>query len=100
MEDFTVYLQLWPGDADVYYQRGRSFLKLSRFREAINDFSQALRYSPEHHLAKLKRAEALYAADDPTGAVRDLQQLEQETPADWPYRSQVRAALQQLTGSK
>jgi len=39
--DFDQAIELWPGFADAYYNRGIIYFELGRYDEALRDFNQA-----------------------------------------------------------
>jgi len=41
-------IELYPGDADTYYQLGRIYVKKGMYVEAIGQYEQALKLKPEH----------------------------------------------------
>ena len=48
---FTSYLEVVKGDLETYYNRGRSFLELRRYEEALNDFNKAIEINPIDNLS-------------------------------------------------
>ena len=48
VEDYGRVIQFSPGDPSAYVYRGVARFALGRLEEAIQDFDEALRLSPEH----------------------------------------------------
>lgn len=66
----------------IWYQRGEQALKQSRAADAVEDFRNALAYSRDNNLYRLRLAQALMADHRPQEARSHLLSLWEEEPGD------------------
>ena len=66
----------------AWFERGEQALKRSRAAEAVEDFHNALAYSPDNDLYRLRLAEALMADRRPREARSHLLRLWEKEPGD------------------
>jgi tetratricopeptide (TPR) repeat protein len=67
--DFTTALKLDPKDAEVYFNRGTSYITLRDTDRAFADFTKALEVSPKYANAYWKKAAIYEMRGDIIGAV-------------------------------
>ena len=66
----------------VWFERGEQALRMARPAEAVEDFHNALAYSPDNDLYRLRLAEALMADNRPREARSHLLSLWEKEPGD------------------
>lgn len=74
IEDFNEAIQLNPGKATAYFNRGFLNNTVGRFEQAILDFSEAIQLLPNYDEAYFQRAIGRTQLEDLQGAVDDLGQ--------------------------
>lgn len=77
---FNRSLELRP-DPEVLVNRGNALLDLGRYDEAITDYTDALRLSPNRTQALVNRASAYFRTKRLDLALRDLNEAEKSDPA-------------------
>ena len=75
--DYTRAIELAPDDAKAkaYYSRGVVHDRMNQAREAIADFTEALRRNPEYVAALFARGQLYQQLGQPEEAVRDFEQV-------------------------
>ncbi|MBW4631103.1 MAG: caspase family protein [Iphinoe sp. HA4291-MV1] len=58
-------------DADVYNSRGLASFAFRKYKEAINDYNQAIRINPNFSLAYYNRGDAYFALGEKQKAIKD-----------------------------
>lgn len=85
-------LEAHPDDGRLYLFHGRYLFDAGRCREALADFDDAIRLSPDEALAHTSRGLAHLCLGDPQAAAKDFQR----SLAIDPNQPQVREALAQM----
>ena len=75
MARFTEALGEEPQDAEIYQQRGLSYLALERYREALADAIEATRLEPGDRESLRLRGRACFGVGDYDRAVADLVEI-------------------------
>lgn len=70
--DFSRAIALRPGFAAAYCERGRAYLRLGRYQEAIADHTRFIKCCPRNPDGYLRRAGALAGARELERAARDV----------------------------
>jgi len=70
---FDTAIEANPGHI-AYFQRGRTLMKLKKYRQAANDFSRVIEIKPKIHNAYFYRAKCLRKLGDKAVALDDMQQ--------------------------
>lgn len=73
-------LELDSTFTSAYFLRGYNYYLLNDYEEAINDFSSAIRFSPEYLDAFYYRGKSKQASGDFVGALRDLNRSRELNP--------------------
>lgn len=73
VDDYTVYLQLRPKNAEAYAERGYAYGHLGQNDRALEDYSRAIRTDPKSPEPYLGRAWAKMNEFDNAGALKDLE---------------------------
>ncbi|MBF0280784.1 MAG: tetratricopeptide repeat protein [SAR324 cluster bacterium] len=64
----------------VYYQRGKTWMALKQFPQAINDFNQFLKWHPDDKLSYISRAHAFAEIKNFQSALKDYERAMQLDP--------------------
>jgi tetratricopeptide (TPR) repeat protein len=80
LADYAKAIELAPDDEDAVRSRGRFYLALGKYAEAIKDFNRALELDEEDLESKLLRVRALQLNGDAKAARADLDELLKRQP--------------------
>ena len=72
LQELTRAMELAPGNGVLYYWRGDTFNRLTRYDEAIADFTRAIQLMPQDNSSRLGRGVAFLWKGEPAAAVPDL----------------------------
>ena len=68
----TMAIEIWPSEANFYYNRGCTFRALKDLPKAIADFSRAIELRPGYAKAFTNRGNCCLGIEDVTGAIADF----------------------------
>ncbi|TAG60861.1 MAG: tetratricopeptide repeat protein, partial [Oscillatoriales cyanobacterium] len=74
IDDFNQALQINPGRANTYFNRGLALFRINNDRSALADYTQAIQLNPSYAKAFANRGITLVRMGDRQGAIADLQQ--------------------------
>jgi tetratricopeptide (TPR) repeat protein len=74
-------LQLDPGDANSYCNRGQVLWKFGRLQEAITAYDQALRLDPDFFVAYMCRAAVYLGLGFPNAALSSVEEALRRDPS-------------------
>lgn len=70
--DLEKALLIDPGYIDAYITRADSYMRISKYKEALGDYSEAIRLNPGDHTIYSLRAECCIQTGDTISALNDL----------------------------
>jgi tetratricopeptide (TPR) repeat protein len=94
-------LEAEPAQAPVYFRRGRAYVQLGQWENAVADLARVVEVQPENVLAWHNRGYAQAARGRWTEAAADLTratQLKETTPEMWVHHALLRLQLQDVAG--
>ena len=100
-DNFNIALEMHPGYAEGYFQRGIFFYTVGEPQLAVMDFNDAMFFAKSDtlkHAALLNRGNALFMAGSKEKALRDFDSLATMYPDDITYKNNV-AATQSALGN-
>jgi len=71
VEEFSRAIEIYPGMADAFMERGIAYCILEEFERGIEDFNEAIRLEPDNAGAYCNRGLAWFELDDPERALQD-----------------------------
>jgi tetratricopeptide (TPR) repeat protein/predicted aspartyl protease len=81
--DLTRAVELAPGEADYFYERGMARWGNKEGDKALEDFGQAIKLKPDHVSALMARSELRARRHDPAEAIRpDLDAVDRAVPRE------------------
>gem|GEM_PF-361113 len=101
IEDFSKSLQLVK-NANTYLKRGYANYLLKNYREAIKDYTSAIRLVDSYEMAFYLRAMAKYDLNDYWGMIPDLDtvlELKHRNPEAFNYRAAAKYLLRDMKGA-
>src|SRR5215831_13661092 len=96
VDDLNKVIELKPGVADAYVERGMAFTQVRRFDDAIGDLTRAVEIDPKNVKAYAMRAQARLQAEANDDALSDVNQaleIANNDPLSLRVRGQVSEAL-------
>lgn len=69
--DYSMAVSLDKSDPDLYFNRGLSYLRADKFRNALEDFSKGLKSEPDRFVFYLERARAYIGLMEYDAALKD-----------------------------
>ncbi|MBW0432056.1 tetratricopeptide repeat protein [Leptospira yasudae] len=73
VEEYSKYLELVPGDASGYYNRGLALYTMKQYEDAVKDFDKAVEIDPNKTAAYLYKGYGNEMIDDCMQAIEDFQ---------------------------
>jgi tetratricopeptide (TPR) repeat protein len=72
---FDTAIAAHPGDI-VYFQRGKTLVKLENYRQAVDDFAKAITLNPQMRSAYFYRGKCLLRLGEKSSAINDMRRAE------------------------
>lgn len=94
---FSRAIDLLPGQAPLFFNRGRAYYKLQRFQEAITDYTEAIGIEPNNAELYSARGLTYHQTEQQPECLADLDRAVRLEPEN-PYRYSSRAFLKARIG--
>ncbi len=94
--DYDRALERDPEDVEALSNRGAAHMLNGDLEAAAEDWETAIAINPYYPTPYLKRASMWIASEDYEQAIEDLEIALEHAPDDWPHRSEVEEALDDL----
>jgi predicted Zn-dependent protease len=83
-------IEMWPSDANLYYEKGNVFFQVQKYDDAIKGINQALKVMPYNSGYLSRLADAHIAQNDEFRAVAALEKALKYGPTDYEAREKLR----------
>ena len=96
IDDLTKAIEIDPRHAKAYFNRGIARKAKGDLPGAIDDYTKTIEIDPAHANAYCNRGNAREAKGDLPGAMEDYVRCLEVAPGDWPHRTMVERAIDEL----